>query len=869
MGSFMSRALEHAVDRRTFLKWGAAATATATVALAGSESGLIQVGTPVAEAAGAESEGKWISAACWHNCGGRCVNKVLVKEGVVIRQKTDDSHADSPDFPQQRGCARGRSQRQQVLGADRLKYPMKRKNWAPGGGKKELRGKDEWVRISWDEALDIVASEIKRAMAAGGNKAIMLPSSDSRLINALGGGITTWGVTSEGAWPQVETKMTGAFPTVSSDRMQLRGAKLIVVWSQNTAWSSSGLPTYNLLQCKKAGAKIIFVDPMYGATAQALADEWIPVRPGTDAALLIGMAHYMITNNLQDQAFLDKYTVGFDKDHMPEGADPKENFKDYVLGTYDGIPKTPEWASAICGTPADVIRHFAHECATTKPMIWNSSAAASRTSLGQQYCQAYLTVGWMTGNVGLPGAGIMRAYHSRAYFGTKPFVSAGGTGVPALANPLHPYETYTFSKPEKTDWFSCAYEEMYDAILKGEMTLGQRGKTKVDIKMLYLIRNDSGGNFLNQRGGINKGIEAVRKVDFFVTSDIVLSTVSKYADVVLPECTWWEKAGAVRTGNPEALFYQEQVMEPLYEAKEGNWIERELAKRLGLDPDKVHPLSLKQQFFNQIAGCKAMKEDGTGAMEPVVTITQADIDAMGVQGKPQQGRISLADFRQHGVYQVKRAPGDKLSHIAFKEFRDDPVKNPLKTKTGKLEIHCQPLSDVIKAYGFTTTPPIAQYRRPDEGYEETFADWEKKVKGEFPLQLFTIHYPRRSHSVFDNVRQLREAFPQEFFMNPVDAAARGLKAGDTVLVTSKHGKVLRPLYLTERIMPGVVTLGEGAWVEKDDETGIDKAGATNSLCGARLTGQGEEPWNTTIVQVEKWTGEPLPSDHTWAQRIIF
>jgi anaerobic dimethyl sulfoxide reductase subunit A len=119
------------------------------------------------------------------------------------------------------------------------------------------------------------------------------------------------------------------------------------------------------------------------------------------------------------------------------------------------------------------------------------------------------------------------------------------------------------------------------------------------------------------------------------------------------------------------------------------------------------------------------------------------------------------------------------------------------------------------------------------------------------------------------VRQLREAFPQEFFMNPVDAAARGLKAGDTVLVTSKHGKVLRPLYLTERIMPGVVTLGEGAWVEKDDETGIDKAGATNSLCGARLTGQGEEPWNTTIVQVEKWTGEPLPSDHTWAQRIIF
>ena len=92
-----------------------------------------------------------------------------MKDGVVVRQKTDDTHEDSPDFPQQRGCLRGRSQRQQVFSADRLKYPMKRKNWKPGGGKKELRGKDEWVRISWDEALDYVASETKRIAKKYGN----------------------------------------------------------------------------------------------------------------------------------------------------------------------------------------------------------------------------------------------------------------------------------------------------------------------------------------------------------------------------------------------------------------------------------------------------------------------------------------------------------------------------------------------------------------------------------------------------------------------------------------------------------------------------------------------------------------------------
>src|SRR5690606_34757378 len=129
--------------RRSFLKWSTALSGTAVLS-----KGLAGGIYPTARSAAAAAEGEWIPVACWHNCGGRCVNKVLVKDGVVVRQKTDDTHEDSADFPQQRGCARGRSQRRQVFGADRLKYPMKRKNWEPGtGGKRELRGRDEWVRI--------------------------------------------------------------------------------------------------------------------------------------------------------------------------------------------------------------------------------------------------------------------------------------------------------------------------------------------------------------------------------------------------------------------------------------------------------------------------------------------------------------------------------------------------------------------------------------------------------------------------------------------------------------------------------------------------------------------------------------------------
>lgn len=419
---FLTKTLtETTLTRRSFLKWSAALGGAAAVA-GGVGFGLKKV-KDIAQAA---PEGKWISAGCWHNCGGRCVNMAYVVDGVVTKQKTDDTHPDSPNFPQQRGCVRGRSQRRQVFGADRIKYPMKRKNWEPGGGKKELRGRDEWVRISWDEALNLAASELKRIKETYGNASII--SGGSRLLNAYGGHFTRWGVVSEGAWPLVREKMAGVDLMEgffggggvqgAPDRMDYRKSKLVVLWGANPAWSSAGNPMYNYLQAKKAGAKFVVVTPHFNSSAVALADQWVPVRPGTDSALLISIAHYMIENDLQDQQFLDKYTIGFDEDHMPEGADKRDNFKDYVLGTYDGIPKTPEWASEICGTDPTLIRQFAHEIATTKPMVFSTSWAPARTHRGQQYCQAFFTVGWMTGNVGIPGGAVTSSSgHAQASFG--------------------------------------------------------------------------------------------------------------------------------------------------------------------------------------------------------------------------------------------------------------------------------------------------------------------------------------------------------------------------------------------------------------------------------------------------------------------
>jgi anaerobic dimethyl sulfoxide reductase subunit A len=846
--NFLTKTMTDTVlSRRSFLKWSAVFGGATALA------GTLDFGLKTIEA-GAQTTteaGKWVPVACWHNCGGRCLNVALVNDGVVIRQKTDDTHPDSPDYPQQRGCGRGRSQRQQVFSADRIKYPMKRKNWAAGGGNKDLRGRDEWVRISWDEALDIVSSELKRIKNTYGNSAIL--GNGGNTIKAFGGGASTWGMVSYGAWPQVTTSMRGASMGGNNDRMDYRNSKLIVQWGNNTAVSSGGSPTYNYLQAKKAGAKFIYVTPALYPTVMAMADEWIPCRPSTDAALLIGMAYYMITNNLQDQEFLDKYCVGFDAEHMPEGADPKGNFKDYVLGTFDSVPKTPEWASEICGTPPEMIKSFAQEIATTKPMVFSGGWAIGRNYLGEQTCQAFITVGLMTGNVGRPGAAVCTVSHSPASYGGSSLVRAGSSGLPRTANPD--------GLPR------IVWDEAWEAVVSGKYTNGYNDIQSCDFKMIWYFSDGNGGNMLNQFPNIVKGIEAHRKVEFIVSTDIVFSTKSRYSDIVLPATTPWEQdLGGFLSGNPEMVLWYNQVTQPLFEAKDAQWIDRELATRLGLNPDELYPISRKQQAFNSLAGATVIKNDASG-YEPLVTITASDISNLGVEGTPQTGRIPMQELISKGVYQVKRSPGDNFSYITDKEFINDPVTNPLKTPSGKYEIFSQELSDAIKAYGFTTTPPIAQYNRPYQGYEDTFADWDKKVKGEYPLQLLTTHYYRRSHSVFDEIPQLRRAFPQEMWMNTFDAEARGIKNGDTVLIRSRWGKVLRPAYVTDRIMPGVVDLGEGAWVDWDDENQIDRAGATNTLAGTTPSGQGVQPWNTNNAQVEKWTGVQLKPDYTLPMRV--
>lgn len=882
------------LSRRSFMKWSGALGGTAALA-GGLNYGLRAADTAAAATmAQAPDEGEWIVAACWHNCGGRCPNYVQVKDGIVVRQKVDDTHPDSPDFPQQRGCARGRSQRHQTFAVDRLKYPMKRKNWEPGGGKKELRGKDEWVRISWDEALDIVASEIKRIKEKYGNESIFRSGGGEigRLLTLYGGYVTHYGTTSGGTWHATETVVRGGYNSRDriNDRMQHRKIDLFVHFGANPISSSGGNPTYNHLQNRKAGAKIIFIDPMYSESAQVLADEWIPIRPTTDHAMVLGMCHTLFTeddpetNPLIDWDFINRCTTGgITRDYMPEGADPSENLKDYVLGLDEnGDPappghknypeKTPEWAAEICGVDPQRIHDLAIEIATTKNVGLCQSNACARVQDSDSWPQMLLTFGAMTGHIGKDGSFTSGGYYHQTFSGLAggpQLVRYGGAGVPGVGmNPVEEERCDVWTVLPQVPGLRLNDASMWEAIASGKYRAGLDDVRDINIQLIY----HGGGAALQTRDGMTKGIEAHRKVEFVVTQGHFLTTNARYSDLVLPVTTQWERYGTLASANQEIGFiWASQVTEPQFETQDDMWIAREVGKRLGLDPDEIDPVSLKQQVFNRVAGAQVKKDDvpnAQGGYEPLVTITAEDIADLGVEGESQQGRVTWKELKQKGYYQVPRSPGDNYEFIANKTFREDPEANPLPTESGKLETYSQRMVDIIKSRGWTEVRPIPTYNPATEGYESTFADWEKKIRGEYPLQLGTLHYFRRSHTVFNNIPQLRRAFPNEFFMNPVDAEERGIKHGDIVLIRSRHGKAIRPVAVTPRIMPGVVNLPHGAWVEMDEETGVDKAGADNIINGCVPTGQGTSGWNSCNVQVEKYEGPiELEPDYKWPPRV--
>ncbi|MGO3085630.1 DMSO/selenate family reductase complex A subunit [Ancrocorticia populi] len=807
---------QNAPTRRSFLKWSGIAAGTSTLVASTTNLGMPGSG-PAAAADGLPDADATFWSACIVNCGSRCPLRLKVKDGVVARVLPDNTGDDTLMNRNIRACVRGRNMRQRIYNPDRIKKPLKRVD-----GSNRSEGKFE--EISWEEAIDLVAEKLQYTYDNYGPEAIFKAYGSGvwnahlaysggwpRLFNLMGGSLGYYGNYSYLQVSQITKYFYGAADEQPSNSIEdaLENSKLLVLWGNNpqeTRMSGGGV-TFTTAMAKKAGLKIIVVDPRYSDSASVLADEWIALRPGTDAALISGMIHVMLDEGLHDQDFLDKYCVGFDEDHMPEGAPKNASYRSYIEGKgSDGIEKTPEWAAEITGVPANQIRKFAREVAQAKPANITQGWGPQRHLNGENQALAIYLLACVTGNVGLPGGG-----------------TGGRDGyywpvTASMDDGTNPVET------------SISVYTWTDAVDRGpEMTAlrdGVRGKDQLEtgIKFLLFYGSNMGSS---QHGDINRTREILddeSKCEFIVGMDNQMNATMKMCDLVLPDTTTserWDLVPNEYTGDMAYEIMCEKAIDPLYESRPALEVTAAIAEKLGIG--------------KEFSGGKKTTEDW----------------ARELQAQNHEDNDFIPDFdelREMGVYRYHDPNG---LYVGLKDFRKDPEANPIETPSGKIEIYSSQLAELAATWEFDEDrlgdriTAIPEYVSTIEGAEEALSNKE------FPLQCIGHHFKQRVHSTYGNLSFSNEAHPQKIWVNPLDASDRGIENGDQIQVHNDRGRIESQAFVTSRIAPGVISVPQGAWLNFDDR-GTDQGGAVNVLTSLHTTpmakGNGQ---HTALVQIEK------------------
>jgi anaerobic dimethyl sulfoxide reductase subunit A len=814
---------------------------------------------------------------------------------------------------------------------------MKRKHWQPGGGENahgELRGKDKWERITWDEALTYVTDELKRVYAEYGQNAVICNgwrwAPGSAMFPYIGGAVYDTETESFGTWA-FQTEALGMYSwgdhpdlMMAPDKYDLPNADTIVLYGCNPAWTNHQA-MYWMTKAKESGTKFVYVGPSYNVTASMLQARWIRVRPGTDTAFLLAVAYEMIrlddeTHDIIDWDFLRERTVGFTADTMPGDATTDENFHDYLLGEYDNTPKTPEWATEICGTPVADITWYAQMAGKNNNVVFLHSYAASRYLGAENLPQAFMTVSALGGHFGKSGNGSAAIYTwEAADSGYRLIQHAGGeyayidnlVAAPTTTGPNRCIEGAAWWKSLWEGKYYSTSDSSYDVgtVLEDAGTNETSGDAAASTKLrantpTYYQRKEmpvnprlmiaTNSNFMQTRGDLPTAIKVMRAADTCVSFEIKYSLTASFADILLPVCSHWEgntdeEWGELSWPSPfadgngakqrkDALLAWRPLIKPMYECREEKRVFREIMERMGVDPDLAYPKSNYQQWLGYFLGMRELASD-LSRWEPIITWTAADNEKYKANYPEQQGKIGFDEFMEKGSYVCERSEDDSRNYIGYLNDKltigsdgtsvvvSDPAW-PRPSISGKLEIYCQFKADNANRTGMNDTPikPYANYFVPVRGYETSFDDWDNKVRGKYPLQAYQPHYMRRAHSCYDNMPWTQEAFRNPVFMNAQDAADRGIKAGDTVLCYNDFGKMLRHAQPMEGIMPGSVAIPHGVHSvldETDPDDIIDRGGSEQMLIDGTQSNYFPQldGYNSILMEIEKYDGEPIPEDY--------
>ena len=477
-----------------------------------------------------------LPVACNRDCGGGCPLLATVEDGRVARIANNPAGG-----PFLKGCVRGYRAFLQQQAPDRLKVPLVRTG---------PRGSGQFREAGWDEALGLVASRLDAVREKHGNDAVIALSGSgsprgalhdtgaltARFLNLTGGHVEESNTYSSAADSYVEPVVLGT-RKAGVDPATLQHSGMIVLWGANIVDCIMGCEwRARVRQAKGRGVPVVVIDPRRTETAKQLGTEWLPVRPGTDSALMLAVLHVLITEDLVDEAFVAAHATGW------------EALRRRVMGA-DGSATTPAWAEAACGTPAARIVALARDWARRRPTALVPGLSIQRTWGGEEAVRLAIALQVATGNLGRLGG----SSGGRTWGGLP---EPRFEGIPVPSNPVG-------ASVAENDWA--------DAVLTG-----RAGGHPADLRAGV----NAGGNYVAQAADVHKSIRAMQALEFSVCHDLFLTATARYCDVVLPVTHWLEREDVVFT-SANYLLFSHKVADVPGQARDDYDVFADLAERMG------------------------------------------------------------------------------------------------------------------------------------------------------------------------------------------------------------------------------------------------------------------------------------------------